>query len=128
MRDDLQFRREFVANRQPKRPFGLEHPCDFANPVLRPIKILIGLFFVMIHVIIVADVERWIGENEVDRGVLELREKIEAIALVELVEGKAGVQGHSRGSSLRSSKSWVWFDHISDFVTEAARRFGAVSR
>src|SRR5258708_306736 len=62
---------------------------------------MLGLLAIVVDVVIVADVERRIGEHQVDRPVAELREAFEAVAGIQTVERQATVGSHASGASGR---------------------------
>ena len=103
---DLQLGRVFVADRQPERAARLEHAVDFGHPLPRPVEVLVVVLAVVVLVVLVADVERRIGEHQIDRAGLDLPHQFEAIALMNLAdfegvgdgEASFGFDRHARAS------------------------------
>ena len=94
---DLQLGRELVADRQPERAVGLEHTHDLAAPGQRPVQVGLGVAAVVVDIVIIADVERRVGENQVDRAVPNPAEQLQAVAVVEAVELEVRGSGAERG-------------------------------
>jgi hypothetical protein len=61
--DHLQLGRELVADRQPERAVRLERPDDLAGPPAGPVEVVVGVAAVIVDVVVVADVERRVGED-----------------------------------------------------------------
>ena len=57
---------------------------DFAHPLFAPGDVLLVVLAIVVLVVLVADVERWIGEHQVDRTVVELAHQFQTIALMNL--------------------------------------------
>ena len=69
---DLQLRGEFVADREPKSAVGFERAMDAANPLAAPAQVVVRVAAVVIDVVVVADVERRVGEHQINRSRFEL--------------------------------------------------------
>ena len=67
LRLDLQFGRVFIADGQPERAVWLQSPMHGLNPVARPGQIMVVLLGVMINVVLVANIEGRIGEDQINR-------------------------------------------------------------
>src|SRR5205823_3504449 len=113
---DLQLGGELVANRQPERAGGLEDPRDLAAPGEAPVEVGPGVAAVVVDIIIIADVEGRIGENQVDRAVPQPREQLQAIAIVEAIESQRVGRRHGTAQSSAvggagtpaSGRGWSW--------------------
>ena len=93
----LQFGGVLVADGQPERAVGLEHADDLGRPLAAPVEVVLALQPVVVDVVVVADVERRIGERQVDHAVAELLQPGDAVLVVEHVElfrqGSVSLQG-----------------------------------
>ena len=91
---DLQLGGVFVADRQPESAAWLEHAMHFLHPLPRPGEVVFVVLAVVVLVVLVADVERRIGECEVDRAGGDLLHQLQAVALMNLAgfEGRSGRQ------------------------------------
>src|SRR3954471_16144028 len=96
MEEDLQLGGELVADRQPERAVGLEYTNDLASPGLRPFEIRVCLAAVVVDIVIIADVERGVGENQVDGTRRNPWEQLQAVSRVQPVELQR--RGHTRHS------------------------------
>ena len=65
----FQLGRILVANGQPKCAVGLEHAHDFGRPIAAPSQIVFAFQAVVIHIVVVADIERRVGKRQIDRAV-----------------------------------------------------------
>src|SRR5262249_12436287 len=79
LKNELQFRGIFVADRQPERPCRLEDTMHRLAPCPRPVKVLLRVRTVIVDVVIISDVEGGISEDEVYRLQLQLVEAFDAI-------------------------------------------------
>ena len=86
--DHLQFRGVFVADRQPKRAVGPQHADDFPHPLLRPVEVGVGRKTVVIGIVVVADVERRVGERQMHAARGHPRHQIKAVAPVHCIDRK----------------------------------------
>jgi hypothetical protein len=98
LRLDAQLGRELVADREVERSGRLERPVDGGHPVAAEGHVFVVVLLVVVIVIQVTDVERRIGEHEVDPAALLFVEDLDAIARDDLVR----IQ-HARGIVERRS-------------------------
>jgi hypothetical protein len=80
----LQFRGVFVADGQPKRPVRLQDPVNGLHPAAAPVDVGFVVLLVVVGVVFVADVERRIGEDQIDRAGLHRGQAFQAIAVIHL--------------------------------------------
>src|SRR5437870_1113872 len=86
----LQFSREIVPDRQPEGAARLQDAMDFLAPFSAPCQVVVGILAVVINVVIIADVEGWVGKDQVNAARLDLGESLKAIAL------KQGIRFHDK--------------------------------
>src|SRR5438552_17391814 len=67
LKNQFQLRGVLIADRQPEGTGRLQDAVNLPAPLVRPIQVLVRTGAVVIYVIIIADVERRIGEGEIDR-------------------------------------------------------------
>jgi hypothetical protein len=84
---DLQFRSVLVADGQPKRAVGFQHAMHTLDPPSTPAQVVVGAFRIVVDVVLVANVERWVGKNQIDGTVVGLIQQVNAIALINAVPG-----------------------------------------
>ena len=84
--DHFQLGRVFVADGQPKRAIGLEHPFDAADPFPRPVEILFRRPLVVVDVVFVADIERRIGKGQIDAARGHFLQPLDATAFVDGIQ------------------------------------------
>ena len=80
--DYFQFGGIFVADGEPESAVGAERAMDAGHPLARPIQIMVVRLTVVVNVVFVADVERRIGERQMHAAGLQLRQQLDAIALM----------------------------------------------
>ena len=83
---NLEFRCEFITDRQPERAVFDKHTVQFLHPLPTPRQILVGRSPVLINIVFKSDVERRIRKGKVNRAGLNVLQQLEAIALVDIVE------------------------------------------
>ena len=105
MRNDTQVGGELITNRQPERTGWFQYAMQFAHPIGTPTNI--GFVFVRVVVLVVlkTNVERRIGERQVDRLGLQRTEKFYTIAVMNGVNGGSG-SNHCGVLSARESGLW----------------------
>lgn len=64
--EDFQFGGVIVTDGQLKVPVGLEDSMDCRDPLARPVEVCLGILFVPVDIVFVSDVERRIGESQID--------------------------------------------------------------
>ena len=96
--EDLHLGGILVADRQPERAVGLECTDDLATP--RPGPVEVGLRFktVVVDIVIIADVERGIGENQIDRSRRNPWEQLQAVSRVQSIELQGPIADPARES------------------------------
>ena len=77
--DPLQLRRVFVADREPERTPRPQHADDPLHPAFGPREVILVRAAIVVLVVVVADVERRIGEGQVHTVGLEPFEFRDAI-------------------------------------------------
>jgi hypothetical protein len=82
----FQFRRVFVSNGQPECSRGNEQAMELLHPLSTPLNVLILLQPIIVLVIIVPDIERRVGEGQVNALIRKSRQSFEAVAVVDAVE------------------------------------------
>ncbi len=83
LRDELQFGRVLITDRQPKCPIALENSINFRHPLRRPGKVLLLLQSVVVFVVFIPDIKRGIGKHQVDGPVWNLAKPRHAIAMMD---------------------------------------------
>ncbi len=80
-----------------KVPSGFRTRATARDPATGPVEVLVAGATVLVNVVVVADVERRIGEGQVDRAGRQACEAVKAVAAVEAVEGVARDLGFAHG-------------------------------
>src|SRR5205085_687213 len=81
----FQFGRVLVANGQPKGAGRLQDPLNRPAPRPRPVEVLLGVGAVVVDVVVIANVERRVGEDQVHRSRVELLKSLNAISLIKSI-------------------------------------------
>ena len=82
---DFKLRRILVANGQPKRPIGFERAVNAFDPLATPTEIIFSRLFIVVDIVFIADIERGIGEHQIDTALVQLGELLNTITLMNLV-------------------------------------------
>ena len=64
---DLKFCSEVVTYRQPECAGRFQHAMDLADPRSAPITIRIRVLPIVVGIVLITDIERRVGEHQVDR-------------------------------------------------------------
>ena len=62
---------------------------DLADPLRAPSQIVLFLLLIVVHIVLVPDVEGRVGKDQIDRACLEGPELLDAVALMELVSSRS---------------------------------------
>ena len=81
---DLEFGGILVADGQPERAARFQDRDGLFDPLCAPIKIFSIFLAVVVLVVLVADVERGIGKDQIDRAGSDLLHQLDAVALMNL--------------------------------------------
>ena len=92
-RKHLQFGGVFVADRQPKRPIGSKSSMDAGDPSLTKLEVFVGSPSIIVDVVVITDVERRIGKDQVDAAGGQSLQIFDAVARDDLIDGGLSVQG-----------------------------------
>jgi len=86
LENQFQFSGEFIADGQPECAGGLERPHQSLAPLARPVEIFVGFELVFVDIVFVSDVERRVGEGQIDAAGRDLGHSCDAVTVVQLVE------------------------------------------
>ena len=84
---DFKFCSVLIPNRQPESPIWLERAMHAANPLSTPAEVIFGFSLVIVDIVFVADIERRIRKDQINRSFVDLGQKLDAIALMDFVFG-----------------------------------------
>ncbi len=83
---DLEVGGILIADRQPEGPGRLQHPDHALDPHARPGDVVVARPAVVVDVIVVANIERGVGEGQVDGFLGKACQPLDAVCIMYLVE------------------------------------------
>src|SRR5207244_1765414 len=81
LENQFQLGRVLVADGQPKRAGRLQDTLHLPTPRSRPVEVFVRVAAVVVHVVVVTDVERRVGEGQVHYAGFDLLQTLNAITL-----------------------------------------------
>src|SRR5690349_10676940 len=75
-----------VPDGEPESAVGLEDAMDRGDPILRPLQVMRMLAAVVVHIVLIADIERRIGKSQIDASVWQALHTGQAITVMDVVQ------------------------------------------